>query len=152
MIRITEYRDYFKTVQQRLGITTLKMISGEAQIISFLRDLPFESCPVLVLVIPSSDTIASDEDNIMEPSTGILFLLSKVDTTMETEDTMVSGLQVTQDYLKSIKELMRADKEAHDAPHLLHYIDFNRLHTDPEINLSGCNGWSLSFIINSPGF
>jgi len=152
MIRITPYRDYFKSLCTRLRIPCLKMVSSETQIISFLRDTPTEQFPVMVLIIPSSDSISQDEDNILEPSTGLVFILIKTDITIETEDSFLNTMQQTQDIMAQVKSMMLSDRNTHVSPHFLHNMDFDRLHTDPEVNLSGCNGWSLSFVINSQGF
>lgn len=152
MIRLTDYRTYFSTVAQLLAIPTVRLVVNEKHIISHIRNMADNQFPVMFLVIPSYDTNARDEDSIQEPMTGLLFILSKVDRTSETEETMLEVMQQTQDLIQAVKTQMRTDREIHGPGHLLHYIDFSKFHTDPEYDLSGCDGWSLSFIINSPGF
>jgi hypothetical protein len=83
-----------------------------------------------------------------------VYSLEKVSRNNLDEEDLVTAQELTQGKIKSIKQLIMAEAADCDAEyHLIcRDIDLNRMHTDPEYNFLGCDGYSLSFKLNTIGF
>lgn len=59
--------------------------------------------------------------------------------------------QIITDVKKEILRLTSDYAVENNYTRLLHGLVPGRMHTDPEYNFLGCNGWSLSFAIKTKG-
>ena len=154
MIPIKLYADYFKTMlDKNIGIKSVIIVATEPQLANHIREMAAGDFPALIALVPSADSIAQNSDTILEANQCLIYVLIKIDSTLETRDSFIDKMEESQNILASIKNIMLADRAQHEVfNHLLERIDLNRMHTDPEYNYLGCNGWSLSFILSTPGF
>ncbi|MFZ4705402.1 MAG: hypothetical protein ACOYMF_05280 [Bacteroidales bacterium] len=154
MISVGTYNDYFKQLISRVsGLKSFILIANEPQLADNIRNMDDSEFPALVALIPSADSISRDPDNILETSTCLIYVLKKFEHNDQTPTTFLSVMLETQNIMQAIKLQMLADRADHAIfSHLLERIDLSRMHTDPEYNYLGCNGWSLSFLISTPGY
>lgn len=155
MIRVNDFKTYAESFVSRItGLKKAIVVSNEAQLIKYLDRLKKSEFPLLVAVLPSADSTVRDNDNVKENSICLIYVLSKIDATSETYDSFIADMDSTQQLLSDVKNLMHQDKVScgttyHD---LVKRLQCDKMHTDPEYNYLGCNGWSLSFIIENIGF
>lgn len=154
MIPIKQYKTYFGTILSRIEtVKHLILVSTEADLGVKIRDLTEDQFPLLVIVVPSADSVSTDPDNTYEVSICLIYLLQYVDVTMMEDTSFIETMDTIQQGISSIKQLMADDKgDHHTSPHFLHGLDLNQMHTDPEYNFFSCIGWSLTFNILTPGF
>jgi len=105
----------------------------------------------LAVVIPSSDTKAENIDNIKEVEPWLIYLLEKTDRKSITQANRLTSVAKQQQILRRIKEFMRSDIYDGTIPCNIR-PDLNSMHTDPEDNFIGCEGYSLSFKVVSDDF
>ncbi|MHC1707482.1 MAG: hypothetical protein AB9842_08170 [Bacteroidales bacterium] len=153
MIKLSDYNSYFNGMLQKIpSLKHYLLAATESDLAEKIRNMRSTDFPVLVVIIPSADTIAADSDNISEASSCLLYVLDKANQRDKSHSDFVSLMSSLQSVITAIKNQLKGDKENHVAPHLLCYMDFNRMHTDPEYNFLECCGWSLSFTLLTPGF
>jgi hypothetical protein len=154
MISIKTYHDYFDSIVERsAALKSFRLVSNEAQMQSCIRDMPTSGFPALIALVPSADSVAQNIDSILEVNSCLIYVVSKIDSTTETNANFLANMETTQGILVQIKNFMLSDRSQHSVfNHLLERVDINGMHTDPEYNYLGANGWSLSFSILTPGF
>lgn len=154
MIKLQDFKNYFDAYLTRIpAIKRCILVANEPQLLDYIKNMPESDFPALVVLIPSSDSIAANPDNIMEANSCLIYILSKINKLDETPASWFTNMGTTQQIMSDVKNMMLADRGNHDVMgHLLQRLDLNRMHTDPEYNYLGCNGWSLSFLILTPGF
>jgi hypothetical protein len=154
-MKVTDYTNYFKTdVKEAIeSIDRVLIVAREDQLTEKIKQIKANEI-FLVIIIPSSDSNAKNADDFMETHACLLYVLKcynardKVDTDFE------NAMEETQDVITLIKQKMIDDKSPAihgDCPHIMHYFNPDAMHTDPEYNYLGCNGWSLSFNLLTPG-
>ena len=153
MIKIRDLKNYFDSCNSRIdAITKVCMVSTENQLVKKIDDFE-ETDIVLLVIIPSSDTKGKDVDNIVESETIIMFVIGKIDPSSEDDEDFIDNMEIFQNAVTDLKKLMIADKQDTESGcHLMKGLDLNSIHTDPEYNYLGCNGYSLSCNITSHGF
>lgn len=154
MISISTYNSYFQAMPSKVPqLKKVVVVATESDLQQKIKDMADEDFPVLVVVIPSADSIAPSADNVTEANTCLLYVLQKSDPAGYTDGAEITVWNTTQEVLKDVKNALAADKANHAlSPHWIHDLDLNHMHTDPELNLFGCIGWSLSFTLITPGF
>ena len=153
MIRIKDFKAYWDAMSTRIGASRCILVRTETELAQKIKAISAGEL-FLIAVIPSSDTVARDNDNIEEKETVIVYALKKISRKDQTDAIMLDEMEQTQNCISNVKYNLFSDAETHDAPYhaLIKYIDFNRLHTDPEYNYFECDGYSLSFALTTPGF
>jgi hypothetical protein len=147
MIPIRTYKDYWEGVQGKISqIKHLLFVHNEVQLADKIRNIkPNE--PILIVIIPSSDSNEIEKDDINDISSAMIFVVQKIDIKGVTDSNEMDVLEDMQNIIYAIKYLLH--KEATDCSAALHaYFErtnFGSMHCDPEKNLLGCDGWSLSF-------
>lgn len=150
MISLLELKSYMEAMPEKLPlIKTVNLVFSESDFSAMLRDKPLSEFPALVVVVPSADMEADNEDDFTENNTTLCYILSRPDESSMTYEDRLAQMIDAQNLIESFKKQIIADKGAHQGSHLMHYLDLSTFHTDPEYNLSGCYGWSLSFNINT---
>ena len=155
MVPIRTYKgfwDYLKTV-----ITTIDwvfVVSDLPEIKEYIKKVA-DGDILLVAVIPSSDTDAMNTDNLEETDSCYVFLLKKNSRMDLTPETLFSDREETQQIITQIKHTMwqlASDFDHEDVnTRLMRRLLLNKMHTDPEYDFLGCDGWSLSFTLNTAG-
>lgn len=153
MIKIKDFKAYWDAMATRTGASKCVLVRTESEMAQKIKGIVANEL-FMVVVIPSSDTVSRDNDNIMEKETVIVYALKKVSRKDQTDISMLDDQEQTQNCISTIKYLLLSDAETHDADYhaLIKYIDFNRLHTDPEYNYLECDGYSISFALTTTGF
>ena len=153
MIKVNLLKSYFDAMAPRVLATKTILVRNETELAQKIKDFANGEL-FLVVVIPSSDTTARNSDNILEKETIILYAIKKVSHKDQDDADVISDMIQTQECITAVKDALLED--AGDCDALMHEqlsrLDFNSMHTDPEYNYLGCDGYSLSFVITSPGF
>lgn len=154
MIGIANYRKYWVEMGDRLGDIDVTLFARtEEELARKIKDIE-DGALILVAVVPSADTIALDLDAISEIETGIIYSLVKVSRNNQDMLDEVNAMEKSQLQINGIKKMLlwdatHCESEWHQ---LISRINFNKMHTDPEYNVYGCDGYSLSFQLFTPGF
>jgi hypothetical protein len=158
MVSISTYKafwDYIKSVVA--GIDEVLLVHERADLQMTIKEVN-ENSVILMAIIPSSDTESASLDDIKEFDSCFLFVIRKSDPKDQTNDDFLTDLGSTQVIMGNVKDKMielAGDTEHCNIPpayaHLMHRLVINGMHTDPEYNVVGCNGWSLSFKLKTVG-
>ncbi|MCX6267667.1 MAG: hypothetical protein NTW16_09965 [Bacteroidetes bacterium] len=155
MVPINTYRSFWQFMAGEVpGINHFFMVHEESDLASVIRDID-AGAVILFAVIPSSDIEATSGDDYEEIDSCFVFLVKKNDRGSLTHDEFITELHNTQLVIADIKNKLielSVDRE-HTTPfsHILHGLYINGMHTDPEYNLLGCDGWGLSFKLKTKG-
>ena len=158
MIPISTYKafwEYMATVVP--GINKVFIVHEESDLASNIRDIDAGSV-ILFAVVPSTDIEATSLDDYEEIESCFMFVVKKSDRSGLTHDEYIAELGTTQVIITAVKKKMielAADTDhcldEATYSHLMHRLFINGMHTDPEYNLLGCNGWGLSFKLKTKG-
>lgn len=154
MIGIAKYRKYWVEMGDRLGDFDVTLFARtEEELARKIKDVE-DGALILVAVVPSSDTIALDLDAISEIETGIIYSLVKVSRNNQDMWDEVNAMEKSQLQINGIKNMLMWDATHCESEwhQMISRINFNKMHTDPEYNVYGCDGYSLSFQLFTPGF
>ena len=153
MIPISILKAYFDALAPRVQATKAILVRNETELAQKIKQITAGEL-FLVVVVPSSDTSAMDNDNILEKEQVIVYAVKKVSHRDQDDTDMLADMLATQVCITAVKTMLYADAENHSAAYhqYIKRIDFNRMHTDPEYNYFECDGYSLSFVLTSPGF
>jgi len=153
MIKINLLKSYFDALAPRVQATQCIFVRNETELAQKIKSIAGGEL-FLVVVIPSSDTTARNHDNILEKETIILYALKKVAHRNQDDNDVITDMIQTQDCITAVKDALLDDAGDCDAfmHEYINRIGFNSLHTDPEYNYLECDGYSLSFVLTSPGF
>jgi len=155
MVPIRVYKRFWEQIASHIGCTLTMIVSDESELQKKIKEVDAGQ-KILIAVIPSSDFSAQDRDNVSEIDTCFVFILVKSDAASLTEDELFNEREMTQNMMIHAKtEMMRLadDMTTHpDEPaHLMRHLAEGKIHTDPEYNYLGCNGWSISFALRTLG-
>lgn len=136
------------------GIDHVVMAHEESDLAGMIREFSANSV-LLMAIVPSADMQAISSDDYEEIDSCFVFLVRKLDMGSITHTEYLSVLESLQGKISQIKHLLidwSADTE-HLTPysHMLHNLNINSMHTDPEYNLLGCYGYGLSFQLKTKG-
>lgn len=156
MIPVNTYIGLWNYIQQSIqGIDTCLIVHEESDLALMIRDVSLGSV-LLIAVIPSSDMQPDNPDNLMETDTCFVFVVKKTDRGSVLQTEYLQELGLMQRLMEAVKHklISLAADTAHLSPHshLLHGLQTNTMHTDPEYNLLGCDGYGLSFKIKTNPF
>jgi hypothetical protein len=104
----------------------------------------------LGVTIPSSDPTSDNEDSISESNIVWIFALEKCDPGSMAPDAEIQHYQKIQDVTRAVKNWLR-DKKLEGNEHL-EFLNLRSMHTDPEYQLGGWNGWSTHFNFETDGY
>lgn len=152
MVPIQIFESFWLHIAQLTRIDHVLMVSDEAELQNLIKEIADKET-ILVAVIPSSDSGADGQDNIMESDPCVIFVVEKIDPKEYTYAELLSVRESTQGLMTSVKLQMKAhalDTDHNDTGTMLtRRLDFSKMHTEPEYNYLGCTGWSLSFLLKS---
>ena len=158
MIAISTYKDFWEYMATVVtGIDLVYIVHEESDLASVIRDLA-AGAVILFAVIPSSDIEATSNDDIEEIESCYVFIVKKSNASDLTHAEYLLQMEGTQQTMRALKNKMielSGDtdhcQQAGTFGHLMHRLFINGMHTDPEYNLLGCNGWGLSFKLKTQG-
>ncbi len=152
MIRITDFNTLLK--QMVADITPYNpdlggyvLVASEKHLVRKLND---KTGIQIAVTIPSADPDTSDEDNFGENNIFWMFILEKVDPGSMSDADEVEHYQKTQDTLTSVKKWLH-DQKLKCNPFLEH-LNLQSLHSDPEYQVGGWNGWSMNGNFDTDGY
>jgi hypothetical protein len=158
MVSISEYKgfwEYLATVVA--GIDKVYLVHEESDLPGMIKDADYGAV-MLVAIIPSSDLEATSSDDMEDIDSCFVFILKKSDRGNLTHDEFLQELELTQGLISEIRKKMISIASDTDHcleegywSHLMHRLVINGIHTDPEYNLLGCNGWGMHFKLKSTG-
>jgi len=155
MVPVRAYKTYFLTYLQRdPRITRVDFVIKESHLAKIIKEVKATDI-MLAVVIPSADATAFDEDNLGDNNSGLIYVLKPAGRSTDTDSKMIDRIETTQLVIENIKALMLVDKTHHElgfCPNFMTELDINSMHTDPEYDFLGCDGWSLSFNFKTNGF
>jgi len=153
MITIKAFSDYWKAMATRVGATRCILVRNETELAQKIKGIA-QGELFLVAVIPSADTTARNDDNILEKEMVIIYALKKVSHKEQNDADVLNDMELTQDCITAIKTNLLNDAQDDEADyhHMIKRIDFNRLHTDPEYNYFESDGYSVSLELTTTGF
>lgn len=152
MIRITDFSelltlmvaDIQKTIPELKGFV---LVANENHLVRRLSDKPGVW---LGVTIPSSDPETVNEDSVAENNIVWIFILEKKDPgSMDAADEL-EHYQKIQDVTAAVKNWLR-DKKL-EGNEFLEYLNLQSIHTDPEYQFGGWNGWSINFNFDTTGY
>jgi len=152
MIPVRDYDTYCRSLVTRIpDIDDYALVVSEDHLVKKLKD---KTGIILAAVIPSADPSSPDPDNLKEYNICYIFVVDKPDHTNVTDNSELTSYENLQNAITDVKERMLADKvDTSMECTLMHRLDEDSLHTDPEYNIfGGYNGYSLSFRVESLGF
>ncbi len=147
--------DYYTAIIARLvsagfDVKKLLLVRSETELVLDIKDIAAGEF-FLAVVIPSTDTRAENIDNVKEVEPWLIYLLEKTDRKAVTQANRLTSVAQQQQILRRIKEFMRADMGDGTIPCKIR-PDLNSMHSDPEENFMGCEGYSLSFKVMTDDF
>jgi hypothetical protein len=123
------------------------LVANEKHLVKRLSD---KSGVWIAATIPSADPETVNEDNVAENNIVWLFILEKVDPGSLTATAEIEHYQKIQDITAAVKKWLRIEKLAGNE--FLEYLNLQSLHTDPEYQFGGWNGWSINFNFDTDGY
>ena len=134
------------------GITPAKvdgyvLVSNEKHLVRKLND---KNGVWIAAVIPSADPDTVDEDNFGENNIFWKFILEKIDPGSMSDADEVAHYQKIQEITTSIKHWLRYQKLACNP--FLKDLNLQSIHTDPEYQFGGWNGWSINGNFDTDGY
>lgn len=146
---------YYTSVRDRLitagfAVDKLFLVRSESELSGDIKNLPAGEF-FMAVVIPGSDTRAMNIDNVKEHENWLVYALEKRDIKDETHPLRITNTANQQAVITAIKNMLRADMESRVIPCNIR-PDLNSMHTDPEYRYMGCDGYSVSFKVESDDF
>jgi len=153
MIRISTYNNYWQSMIARVpALKQAYLVANEAQL-GVLVTKSDIACPLLIATIPSADPDSRDADSLGEKNTALIFVLSKIAAADRTGTGDIALMDTLQNAIEQVKLMLIADFTDCSLPghSLMQRLDLQSMHTDPEYNYLGHDGWSLSFKFTTLG-
>ena len=148
MILLTDYINYWESVKERIPqIKIMEVVTNESEMQNIIKDIASEEM-ILIAVIPSAQNVGDDCDDINEESVVLLYLVEKLNLDDYTRSEFLSRLASSQLLMRQMKLLMLDDKANCNNTNIMRYMQTRGWNEDPEYNLLGCYGWSLSLRAN----
>lgn len=153
MIRITDFNnlvaDMVKDLNKKLDfkVAGFVLVANEKHLVRKLGD---KAGIWIAVTIPSSDPEVVNEDSVAESNIFWMFILEKVDPGNMDNADEIAHYQKIQDVVTGIKEWLREQKL--DGNEFLEYLNLQSIHTDPEYQFGGWNGWSINGNFDTDGY
>lgn len=148
MIQITDLNNLLtEMVTDISGLSGYVLVANENHLVKRLGD---KKGVWLGVTIPSADPSTANEDNVAESNIVWIFVLEKVDPGSMTIEKELEHYQKIQLLTTAVKNWLR-DKKL-DGNEFLEYLNLKSIHTDPEYQFGGWNGWSINFNFETDGY
>lgn len=148
MIRISDFNTLAgEMVADIKEIAGYVLVANEKHLVKRLGD---KVGVWLGITIPSADPETVNEDNVAENNIVWIFILEKVDPGNLSAEDEINHFQKIQDITTAVKNWLR-DKKL-EGNEFLEYLNLQSIHTDPEYQFGGWNGWSINFNFDTEGY
>lgn len=148
MIQITDLNNLLtEMVTDISGLSGYVLVANENHLVKRLGD---KKGVWLGVTIPSADPSTANEDNVAESNIVWIFVLEKVDPGSMTIEKELEHYQKIQLLTTAVKKWLRNKKL--DGNEFLEYLNLKSIHTDPEYQFGGWNGWSINFNFETDGY
>lgn len=156
MIPVDVYSNLWQFIASRVnGIDQTLVVHEESDLALTIRDMAGGTV-LLMAILPSTDAQSEGFDNYHETDSCFVFVVKKSDRGSLLWQEFLDEIGQLQKIIAAVKKqllILGADTDhTTEYSHLLHGLIIPSMHTDPEYNLLGCNGWGLSFKIKTNGF
>lgn len=126
------------------GVNSFVYGTSEEDIQGKINKLNADDYPVLVGIIPSSDSNSRNTDDRSYRDICFYYVLVPIRDRTEAEEDAVRI--ETQDAIQQIEHLIFDNYV--DQP-LFRHIDGSTIHYDPEFGIWNCSGWSIAFLLDN---
>ncbi len=155
MVPVRTYRTFWEHMKTLVPqVNTVYLFATEKELTKYIAEVTTNDILLLAL-IPSSDTKAANIDNLTEVAPCVIFILRKTTDGDLSPEQLFEDREITQGVMNAVKQKMwdmAGDFDHQDAnTRLMRRLILNGMHTDPEYNYLGCNGWSLAFGLDTKG-
>lgn len=148
MIRITDFNELLKQMVAAIpAVSGFVLVANEKHLVRKLGD---KVGIQIAATIPSADPDTAGEDNFGESNVFWMFILEKVDPGSLTDSDELEHYQKLQDVLTAVKNWLRDQKLAYNP--FLEQLNLESLHSDPEYQFGGWNGWSINGNFDTDGY
>lgn len=153
MISVALYKQLWDAVALSIGASEAILVRTEGELAQKIKSIEHANL-LLIAVIPSSDTTARNNDNILENETIIVYCVKKVSHKDQDDTDMMTDMVETQNAVTAVKDYLHDHATDCDATfhNILKKMDFNQMRTDPEYRYFECDGYSLSVPLTTNGF
>jgi len=134
-------------IDEPLNVAGFVLVASEKHLVKRLSD---KSGVWIAATIPSADPETDNEDSIAENNIVWIFILEKVDPGSMSASSEINHYQKIQDVTAAVKNWLRDRKL--DGNEFFEYLNLQSLHTDPEYQFGGWNGWSINFNFDTSGY
>jgi len=152
MIRITDFNTLLAQMVEDITpgnpeLSGFVLVANEKHLVRKLGD---KSGIQIAATIPSADPDTVDEDNFGENNIFWMFFVEKVDPGSFTDADELAHYQKIQDVVTAAKNWLRDQKLACNP--FLEHLNLQSIHTDPEYQIGGWNGWSINANFDTDGY
>lgn len=152
MIRVTDFNQLISDMVDDIKVENpdlsgFILVANEKHLVRRLSD---NRGVWIVATIPSADPQSDNEDIVAENNVVWLFIIEKADPGNMNPMDEIEHYQKTQDVVTSIKNWLLDQKTAGNE--FLEFLNLRSMFTDPEYQIGGWNGWSVSFNFDTGGY
>lgn len=148
MIRITDFDNLIAEMVLAIPeVSGYVLVANEKHLVRKLND---KTGIQIAVTIPSADPETVNEDAVAENNIFWIFILEKVDPGSLSDTEELEHYQKMQDVAGTVKNWLR-DKKL-EGNEYLEYLNLHSLHTDPEYQFGGWNGWSINGNFDTNGY
>jgi hypothetical protein len=152
MIRIIDFNNLMQQMTEAIQpenaeLKGFVLVANEKHLVRKLGD---KSGVWIAVTIPSADPETENEDNVAENNIFWMFILEKVDPGSLSNEDELQHFQKIQDITTAVKNWLRTQKM--EGNEFLEYLNLQSLHTDPEYQFGGWNGWSINGNFDTDGY
>lgn len=145
MVAVNDFKAYFDAIKSKIpAITRFELVIREDQIANIVKSLKATDI-LLVVVYPSADADGLSEDIVYDVNSSLLYVLKSSQRGGDTPSVLLSRMSDTQQVMEQVKIMMLDDMFTDKYPNILQRLSINSMHTDPEYDFLGGDGWSLMF-------
>jgi len=141
--------DNIKDLRGDKLITGVYLVDDESHMNAIVKNKIRNKQVFLVARTPSSDEIMINQDNFAEMDQVLIYVLKKVAAADMNEDDLMDEREETQIIMTRVKQflkdLMDDTDNCNEYSMMLKGFFRSKKHTDRERNFLECNGWSISF-------
>lgn len=149
MISITQLKQLADRIVNTTDVNHFEWVFDENHLSKKLRNLDASQFPLLVVVAPSFDEAAGNEDNSRDINQMLFFILKRGLAQGSKEPDIVSDIDQCLQIVVNIKSFLLNGFPDYQDCTLASGIVPGSFHIDPEYNYLGCNGYSIVFQIKT---
>ena len=154
MIPVREYHDFWQSLYPEFpAISFCLEVDDETELAFRIKEISSDEL-FLVVVTPFADLSSTDEDNLGDVDTCLIYVIMKVDPANQSDEDRLNERELTQNTINAIRRRMlelQTSNENTAETRMMRQMVRGKQHIDRERNYLGCNGYSLSFSLKTNG-